>query len=403
MKRARVAPVLWLIPAIYFLFVAGEIAASTHLALTLTQQGHSALAVGLMGSALWLGLFMGSTQAHVMVARHGHAPVVLASTAAATLALATLVFHAHYVGWLAGVFTLGLGGGLVWVAGEAWLAEVAPAAQRGLYVGLFETSVGLAMVAGPALLPLAIWLGIRPLWLALAFMAAALLACVALSRQPGPPPHPQDICTTGGTTDGTAGVGGEVPLWRRVALPLAAVAVIGGLMESGVSAMLPSIALRLGFDLQAAAWLGAVVGAGSALLQSPFGLLADRAGLPRAMALAWALIIAAAAAMLIWAGEPERMLWAVGFVLGGVGGAVYTLVVIELGHRLGGSGLVKAMGLLVTAYTGGTAGGPVLGGWLFDLAGLTGLAIALLGFAVLGSLLAWRALRRAARAAEPAR
>jgi len=398
MKHGRVAPVLWLIPAIYFLFVAGEIAASTHLALTLTQQGRSALAVGLMGSMLWLGLFAGSTRAHVLVARHGHAAVVLASTVAATLALATLALHTHYIGWLAGVFTLGLAGGMVWVAGEAWLAEVAPAAQRGLYVGLFETSVGLAMMAGPATLPLAIWLGVNPLWLALASMASALLACLALSRQPGPPPHAQDLEVAASMP----GAQPAVPAWRRVALPLAAVAVIGGLMESGVSTMLPSIALRLGFDLQAAAWLGAVIGAGSAMLQSPFGLLADRAGLRRAMALAWALIITAAAAMLLWADQPERMLWAVGFVLGGVGGAVYTLVVIELGHRLGGSGLVKAMGLLVTAYTGGTASGPVLGGWLFDQAGLGGLASALLCLAMLGAFLAWRGLRLAAATTLPA-
>ena len=382
----RITPALWLIPAVYFLFVAGEFAAMTHLALTLTQAGHSALAVGTMGSALWLGLFSASTQAHTLVVRFGHQRVVVVATAAATLALATLALHDHYTGWLAGVLALGLGGGLVWVAGEAWLAEIAPAAQRGLYVGLFETSVGLAMVAGPALLPLALVLDTSPLYLALVSMVAALLACVALLWQPAPPAHDEPAITPSER--------GVLPLWRRIALPLVAVAAIGGLMESGVSAMLPSISLRLGFEVQAAAWLGAVIGAGSALLQSPFGLLADRVGLRRAMTLAWALIIAAAGALWLGAGDPGRVLWAVGFVLGGVGGAVYTLVVIELGHRLAGSGLVKAMGLLVTGYTGGTAGGPVLGGWLFDVAGLAGLAAVLLAFSVAGAALAWRALRR---------
>ena len=137
-------------------------------------------------------------------------------------------------------------------------------------------------------------------------------------------------------------------------------------MESGISAMLPSISMRLGFDIAAAAGLGAVHRrrqraaavalrrAGRPHRPAPrdgAGLGADRAGHRRAAARRGA---AAARAV------------AVGFVLGGVGGAVYTLVVIELGHRLAGSGLVKAMGLLVSAYTGGTVGGPVLGGWLFD-------------------------------------
>ncbi len=386
---ARPTPALWLIPAVYFLFVTGEFAAVTHLALTLTQAGSSALAVGVMGSALWLGLFAASTQAHGVVARHGHGPVVLWATVVSTLALATLPLHEVYLGWLAGVGVLGLGGGLVWVAGEAWLAEIAPPAQRGLFVGLFETSVGLAMVAGPALLPLALLLDISPLWPALASMVAATAACVLLRREPSPPAHDETI-----VHDPASPPVPVAPEWRRVALPLVWVAAIAGLMESGVSALLPSISVRLGFDLATAAWLGAVIGAGSALMQPPFGLLADRIGLPRCMALAWGLIACTAAAMVWWADEPGRMLWIGGFVLGGVGGAVYTLVVVQLGHRLTGSGLVKAMGLLVTGYTGGTAFGPVLGGWLFDSAGLAGLAAALLAWSAIGAALAWRALRR---------
>jgi MFS family permease len=164
-------------------------------------------------------------------------------------------------------------------------------------------------------------------------------------------------------------------------------------MESGVSSLLPSIAMRLGFALDTAAWLGAFIGAGSALMQAPFGALADRIGLRRAMALAWALVLGATLALWWWSGAPRQVLWPVGFVLGGVGGAVYTLVVIELGHRLSGSALVKSMGLLVTAYTAGTAGGPALGGWLFDQAGLPGLAAVLMGCGLVGAGLAWRALR----------
>jgi MFS family permease len=177
-------------------------------------------------------------------------------------------------------------------------------------------------------------------------------------------------------------------------VPLVAVAAASGLMESGTSSLLPSISMRLGFALDTAAWLGAFIGAGSALMQAPFGALADRIGLGRAMALAWTLVLGATLSLWWWAGAPQQVLWPVGFVLGGVGGAVYTLVVIELGHRLVGSSLVKAMGLLVTAYTAGTAGGPALGGWLFDRAGLPGLAAVMTLCGLAGAGLAWRALRR---------
>lgn len=379
--------VLWVIPAVYFLFVAGEFTAMTQLALTLTARGESALAVGVLGSALWAGLFVASTRAHAWVEAHGHARVFVGACTVATLVVATMPAHEAYAGWLAAAVALGLAGGLVWVAGEAWLAEAAPRERRGLLVGLFETSVGLALCAGPLLVSLGLATGTDPLLIALGGVSLAWIASLALLGH-APPPHDD---SAGGSA---AAASGE---WRAVALPLVALAAVSGLMESGISTLLPSISMRLGFEVQAAAWLGAVIGAGSALLQSPFGALADRLGLPRAMALAWALIVATAAALAAAAGHPDRVLWVAGFVLGGVGGAVYTLIVIELGHRLAGSALVKAMGLLVTAYTGGTAGGPALGGWLFDAAGLRGLALVLLALAVAGSLLAWRALARPGR------
>lgn len=380
------ARVLLAIPAVYFLFVAGEFAAMTHLTLVLTERGGSAFAVGALASALWLGIFASSTQAHRLVSRHGHARVFVVATVLAFAALLTLPWHAVYGGWVAAAAVLGLGGGCVWVAGEAWLAEAAPKARRGLYVGLFETSVGLGLMAGPAVVRASLALDGSPLWVAVGLMALALACSIPLLRARLPSADDEGAHASGGSPSPALD-------WRVVAVPLAAVAVASGLMESGVSSLLPSISMRLGFDMASAALLGTVIGAGSALLQGPFGWLADRAGLSRAMALAWTVVVATLALLLAGSRAPQDLLWGVGFVLAGVGGAVYTLVVIELGHRLAGSGLVRAMGLLVTAYTVGTTAGPALGGWLFDAAGLPGLSGALLLVGLAGAGLTWRALR----------
>jgi MFS family permease len=382
---------LWLIPAVYFLFVAAEFVVLTSLALSLTASGASALAVGALGSAFWAGIFLASLVAHAVVQRLGHARCFLAAMALSVAAVASLLGHQSYAGSMAAAAVMGLGGGLVWVGGEAWLAEAAPRERRGLLVGLFETSVGLGMLAGPALVPLSIWIGVQPLHVGLALMAAGLVCAGPLRRVPEPA-----VDEAGAAAEG----GAERLGWRAIAVPLVSVAAASGLMESGVSSLLPSISMRLGFGLETAAWLGAVIGAGSALMQAPFGALADRIGLKRAMGLAWALVLCATLALWIGADAPRYVLWPVGFVLGGVGGAVYTLVVIELGHRLNGSGLVRAMGLLVTGYTAGTAGGPALGGWLFDRAGLPGLAAVMTLCGLAGAGLAWRALRwRGRRAA----
>jgi MFS family permease len=377
------AATLWLIPGVYFLFVAAEFVVLTQLALTLTAQGSTAFAVGALASAFWSGIFVASTAAHAVVQRLGHARCFLVAMAASALAVASLLPHGAYAGWLAAAAVMGLGGGLVWVSGEAWLAEAAPRERRGLLIGLFETSVGLGMLAGPALLPLSLWAGVSPLGVALVLMAAGFICAWPLLYVAEPA-----VDADAATADDDLRNG-----WRAFAMPLVAVAAASGLMESGTSSLLPSISMRLGFALDTAAWLGAFIGAGSALMQAPFGALADRIGLGRAMALAWALVLGATLSLWVWAGAPQQVLWPVGFVLGGVGGAVYTLVVIELGHQLVGSGLVKAMGLLVTAYTAGTAGGPALGGWLFDRGGLPALAAVMTLCGLVGAGLAWRALR----------
>jgi MFS family permease len=373
--------VLLLIPAVYFVFVAAEFATMTQLALGATAAGRSALAVGLLGTALWGGILVASTRAAGAVARFGHARVFVGATAVALLAVGGLNAATAFAAQLAGATTLGLAGGLVWVAGEAWLAEAAPPDRRGFYVGLFETAVGLGLMTGPALVPLARALGWPVAALAVPLMALALLASLALLRQRSPA---SPVAVT--AADGAAAAAD----WRGVARPVVAVAVCSGLMEAGVSSLLPSVSMRLGYTLEAAAWLGTVIGAGSALLQPPAGHLADRWGVRRSTTLAWCIVLATTLVLLARADAPGALLWAVGFTLGGVGGAVYTLLIVDLGHRLAGADLVRAIGLLVIGYAAGTAVGPTLGGAAFDAFGLRGLAAMLLLMALLGLVLTWR-------------
>jgi len=304
-----------------------------------------------------------------------------------------------FAGWLAGAFVLGLCAGWVWVSGEAWLAEAAPPAQRGLLVGLFETAVGLGLMAGPALVPLSRALGLPTAGVCVGLMALALVVSAVLLRVEPPSATPSATPTADTTpAAGAALRPGAASAPRALVQGLLAVALLSGLMEGGVSALMPSIAMRLGETLDAAAWLGAVIGAGSALMQPPAGHLADRFGVRRITVLAWAVVLAANAVLLLAAlgsAAVVPVMWAVGFTLGGVGGAVYTLLIVELGHRLAGAALVRAIGGLVTAYAAGTAAGPTLGGALFDAGGLPALAAALLALSAAGLALTPRALRPA--------
>jgi MFS family permease len=384
--------VLWLIPALYFVFVAAEFGALTHLALTATQRGESAFRVGWLAAAMWVGILCSSACAHRISMRLGF---VASLVLGCGLALGSLLsFNATEVFglWALGACVLGLGGGVVWVVGESWLAEAAPPEKRGLYVGWFEAAVGLGLMVGPLMIPLARFMDWNPLVLAAAVMALAVVSSFLLigHRSPGPRPHATHA----------APIQNPVLPWKTVARPLLMMAILSGMMEAGVSALMPSLSMRTGFSIEAAALLGTVIGAGSALLQPPAGHMADRWGVQRMILACWVLLLVTSLGFLLRADHPGALLWLVGFLLGGVGGAIYTLSIIDMGNRLNGAALVKAIAALVICYSIGTASAPVLGGILFDLWGMPGFATAFVVLCVVGTCLSWRQQaisRRAAR------
>ncbi|HEX5361679.1 MAG TPA: MFS transporter, partial [Fluviicoccus sp.] len=381
---------LWAIPLVYFLLVAAEFVAMTHVAFVLTRQHFSATAVGFVATLMWLGIFSGSMLASHVTPRFGREATFRRCVQALVLCFALIALTQGYWPWALLGYALGVVVGVIWVTGEAWLAEIAPPDRRGYYVGLFETCVGIGMMTGPVLLALIDRAGWPPLWIAFGMGLVTLAAGRLL-------PH-----TAANALPGIEDTYNDKPVdqypWKGLLLGIAGVSLISGLLESGSAAMLPGLSLRLGFSVQQAAWLGAVIGAGSALLQTPAGHLSDRVGQHRILLACWVVLVLSSAVLGIWGQDHHLVLWLAGFVFGGMGGVIYTLAMVELGHKLQGKVLVHATSVLVVCYTAGSASGPVLGGWLFDRGGLVWLAAGLGSTAMVGlGLSVWRSRAHAMR------
>ena len=397
----------WAIPLMFLLFLAGEFLALIHIGLVLAERGMTAFGIGLVSSALWAGILVACLRSARWAAQAGSATVLIRAAGLGAIVMALTALHDWYAVWILGAFVLGLTNGAIWVVGEAWLAQAASPERRGLLVGLFETAVGIGMLTGPLLLPVSLTLGIPPLGLAAALMGLGYIAALPLSAMPPVTPAAHHAASAGHapvTVKAGAGVGvGVVGVAARTAsaasasLPLIAIAGVAGLLESGSSALFPPLSTKLGFSVGEAAALGAVVGAGSALMQAPFGILADRVGVGRALLAAWTILVVATGALALQSAAPQGMLWPVAFAMGGVGGAVYTLIVIALGNRLTGGALIQAMGWLVVAYALGSVSGPLIGGAIFDLSGFPALALTFVGACIVGLLASLRTIRRLGR------
>jgi MFS family permease len=245
-------------------------------------------------------------------------------------------------------------------------------------MGLYQTALGGALALGPFLPGLLRLEARSALWLAVGMLGAALLlALTAPAHEPRETGHPPT---------GT---------WHALRLVpwLALLAFCGGVFEAGLGAVGAAHASESGLSLRAAASVAGAIGVGSFLLQYPAGWAADRYAM-RTVFSGAALALLAASVAIAFADHAPWLLWVSGLVWGGVGGALYTLTMVQVAHAFAGRTTAGGTAAMITGYTWGGTLGPVASGSALQGGGAPGLAL-LLGVLALGAL---GAARRAAPA-----
>ncbi len=349
---------------------------------TLKAQGVETAWVALFSAAQWLGMALAAPFTSTWVRRIGLRGALVLSGAVPALTMLLITLTPWPALWALASVLGGAAAALRWIVSEATVAELASDARRGRVVGLFETMVGLSFVLGPALLA---WLGTegpgaeRSRWVAvtLAFIGLTISLCVP--RLPG---HSQRIGPGQGQADVRLGWHG---IWDAVrAAPVVMVAgFVGGFFEAGISGVLPLYGLAVGFSAALSALLVSASGLGSSLAMIPAGELADRwslAGVLRACA----AINLGGCLLLPLVPHLGALAWLIAFAWGGAGGALYTLAMVEIGHRHQGVALVNATAVLVLAYTLGGMLAPGMAGVALQLAPQWGFPFVLTSVGLLG-------------------
>ncbi len=363
---------LWAIFVSTFASLCGFFMLLPLLVLRLSERGLEPWLVGAYTALMWLGIFLITPWAGGIVARLGRRQAFILSSALPFVAALGFLTTDILAFWALFFLLDGMASGVRWVLGEATIAELAPPDKRGRIVGLFETMVGLTFVVGPLLLQVTGTEGQA------GFVVAAGLAALGLALTLMLPTLPP-MASEHNTHTGLKGT------WRAMAAAPAVMIAgfVGGFFESGLTGLLPLLGLALGWSAALATALVASSGLGSAVAMVPVGEAADRLGL-RPVSIACAAVTLLGSLLLPWAAQTPGLAWAIAFIWGGAGGALYTLAMIDIGHRLSGIALINTTGVLIMAYTAGGIIAPVAGGWAMQFDERWGLAGLLAGVATLG-------------------
>lgn len=364
-----------------FMIMAGSGFLSTLLAIRLEQDGASALVIGLVATAYFGGLTLGSIRAPQVIARVGHirAFAVFVSIYSASSLTYAIVDDPAVWGALRVVDGFVMSG--VFICLESWLNRQATPVNRSSILAAYMISLYAGQASGQFLLNLD---GIAP---ALPFMLSAILLSlavvpVALTRM-------------------------EQPLVERLApfsarrlyhaSPLGMIGTVAtGVMLGAFYALGAVYIRRIGMEISQVALFTSVVIAGGVALQWPIGMLSDRLDRRMIILACFGIVAVISLGMMLVAASPLATI-ALGCLFGGFTFALYPLCVAHSNDHLEEDERIGASGGLVLAYSVGAIAGPMLGSGGMLLAGPEGL------FAVIGGVAAlalgfgiWRTFRRSA-------
>lgn len=342
-----------------FVLMAGSGFLPTLVSVRLETAGAGAPVIGLIGSAYFVGLTLGSLQAAKVIRRVGHIRAFasfVSLLSASTLAYALQESIPLWAGLrlIDGFCIAG-----VYICLESWLNDRSSPAERGSVLAGYMIALYAGQGLGQFLLNLGDASPTRPFLLASLLLSLAVLP-ISLTRATSPV------------------LGDYQALSMRslyTASPLGMVgAAITGMILGAFYGLGAVHAQRIGLDLAAtAAFMSAVI-LGGVALQWPLGWLSDHFD-RRAVILGVFAGTAAVALTMALLDAPGTLLLLLGGAFGGLSFTLYPLCVAHTNDRLTAAERVGASAGLVLLYSAGAAVGPLAGAAALSLLGAPGLFV----------------------------
>lgn len=346
---------------------------TTLLPIALEVRGASPQLIGITSSALWVGMLAGLLVAGQLTRWLGYRMTVLAGLAISSISFAAIPIL-NWNWWSFPAAAIGFGLGLRWIANETWLYRLAPANARGRIVGIHETLIGVAAVAGPliivalgAIKPTAFWLSAAVVSMAAIplFLAVTLPAVDKAANEQ----HSRVSKSNFSLSKSKLGIHQKLIYWMGFG---ALIAGLGGVVEGSLLALLPVYSTHAGFTSTDSAWLFTILGVGAMVCQFPIGWLADHKGVLWTSKLC-ALFAALSVLLALGYDTTLQALAFSMFILGGATAGLLTLGLVWATQHSVGAELTSRVRQVSIIYTLFSAAGPVLAGFIVSHIGISSL------------------------------
>lgn len=346
-----------------------------------THRGLDAIELGVLSSALFLGMLLGVMIAPQCKQRFSANQIAYFSMLLAAIVLAALP-ELPAATWKIAALILGVCVGLRWLALEPWLYQITPQSLRGRVIGFHEMLLAATLVIAPLA---SIWLGVES---NLSFYAGAIsvfCSFIPLLFTRHAKEHADE--STGAmkvaqlSVDEQENASKRTQSWwatlrRNWAGPMFqlgfCVALIGGIVDGAFTGLFPLFSLSKSWSADETAMLLTVEAIGGVLFQYPLGWLADHRGVLLTSLVCLSLTCAAAVILVFSTSVATGYLTV--FVLGGGLTSFLTLGLIAAARPS-----VRPVDINVSrvsiAFSGGAVLGPLMAGLSASLFGANTLAL----------------------------
>ncbi|HBO22387.1 MAG TPA: MFS transporter [Providencia sp.] len=339
-------------------------------ALRLNNYGVGELYIGIISAAPALGMFLIAPVVQRIVQWCGKRKAMLAATVISAISLLPLLSSLPL--WLLFPLRLitGLASGVLICLGETWINELSSENKRGRILAIYTTVFTVSQLLGPSFIA---YYGVEdksPLLICTLIHLISVALFLLMDQKIG-----DRIAKTASKSHFS------ILQFVKVAPGICAGIVFFAFFDGTILSMFPIYGMGMGHTEAVAALMISAILAGDAIMQMPFGWLADHMNREKLYRICGVVTLGASILLPVVITN-TYLIWLLLFVLGATAGAIYTIALVQIGQYFKGNELIIANAAAAMLWGLGNLSGPLLAGVATTISPLGLPVLLILGAAV---------------------